>query len=331
MELIRFEGISKSFRSEYGSFEALKNISFSIDEGDVFGIIGMSGAGKSTLVRCINKLESLSAGSIFYQGRDISKLSGKPLRELRREIAMIFQHFNLFEQRTVLKNVIYPLEIAGVDRKKAHERGMELLKLVGLYDKVDSYPAMLSGGQKQRVAIARALAGKPKVILCDEATSALDPETTVSILKLLKQINSEMGITLVIITHQMEVLRQICNKTAILDEGSLAECGRLEDLFMKASSRAARRLFASAPKEMENKLEIPALNLIFDGEHRDKPIIAEIANKHGIKLNILSANMHRLNGKTYGQMLIEKPESEDDCSLIKSIFSKNGIVFEEVN
>lgn len=331
MELIRFEKISKSFTSEYGSFEALKNISFSIDEGDIFGIIGMSGAGKSTLVRCINKLENLSSGSIFYQGRDISKLSGKPLRELRREIAMIFQHFNLFEQRTVLKNVIYPLEIAGVDMNTARARGIELLNLVGLYDKADSYPSMLSGGQKQRVAIARALSGNPKVILCDEATSALDPETTASILKLLKQINRDMGITLVIITHQMEVLRQICNKTAILDGGNLAECGRLEDLFMKASSKVARRLFSSAPKEMEDKLEVPALNLIFDGEHRDKPIIAEIANQHGIKINILSANMHRLNGKTYGQMLIERPKDDNDCTLIKNIFIEQGIAFEEVN
>lgn len=329
--IISFENVSKNYENKDGTLQALDCVSFGIKEGDIYGVIGMSGAGKSTLVRCVNRLDTVSGGHIYYKNKDITALSGKELRDLRREVSMIFQQFHLFEQRTVLKNVMYPLEIAGVKKEEAQAKARQLLSLVGILDKADAYPATLSGGQKQRVAIARALAVEPKVLLCDEATSALDPGTTSSILKLLKQINQELNITLVIITHQMEVIRQICDKVAILENGRLIEEGPVEQVFMKASSKAARRLFGSVPKEMMENLDVPALNLVFDGEHRQKPIIADIVKKYGIAINILSANMHRLSGKTYGQMLVERPAEQEAAYMLIEKLRAEGVKVEEVN
>lgn len=240
--IIRVENISKTFKAKNGQVEAVKNISFSIEKGDIFGIIGLSGAGKSTLVRCLNLLEKPNEGSIYIDGKNLMKLSQKELRKERQDIGMIFQHFNLLMQRNVVDNICFPLEIAGVRRKEARMRALTLLDTVGLSDKAKAYPAQLSGGQKQRVAIARVLANNPKILLCDEATSALDPQTTKSILKLLKEINQECGITIVVITHEMSVIKEICTKVAVLDQGHLVEQGIVDEVFTAPKSSEARRL-----------------------------------------------------------------------------------------
>lgn len=240
--IIRVENISKTFKAKNGQVEAVKNISFSIEKGDIFGIIGLSGAGKSTLVRCLNLLEKPNEGSVYVDGKNLMKLSQKYLRKERQDIGMIFQHFNLLMQRNVVDNICFPLEIAGVKRKEARKRALELLETVGLSDKAKAYPAQLSGGQKQRVAIARVLANNPKILLCDEATSALDPQTTKSILKLLKEINQEYGITIVVITHEMTVIKEICTKVAVLDQGYLVEQGTVEEVFTTPKSDEAKKL-----------------------------------------------------------------------------------------
>lgn len=240
--IIRVENISKTFQANNGQVEAVKNISFSIDKGDIFGIIGLSGAGKSTLVRCLNLLEKPNEGSIYIDGKNLLELSVKELRKQRQDIGMIFQHFNLLMQRNVVDNICFPLEIAGVGRKEAKKRALELLDMVGLSDKAKAYPVQLSGGQKQRVAIARVLANNPKILLCDEATSALDPQTTKSILKLLKEINQKYGITIVVITHEMSVIQEICTKVAVLDHGSLVEEGTVEELFHAPKTEEAKKL-----------------------------------------------------------------------------------------
>ncbi|MBQ7841470.1 MAG: ATP-binding cassette domain-containing protein [Lachnospiraceae bacterium] len=240
--IIRVENISKTFQANNGQVEAVKNISFSIEKGDIFGIIGLSGAGKSTLVRCLNLLEKQSEGNIYIDGKNLMKLSSKELRKQRQDIGMIFQHFNLLMQRNVVDNICFPLEIAGVGRKQAKKRALELLETVGLTEKARAYPAQLSGGQKQRVAIARVLANNPKILLCDEATSALDPQTTKSILNLLKEINQKYGITIVVITHEMAVVREICSKVAVLDHGRLVEEGTVEALFGAPKTEEAKQL-----------------------------------------------------------------------------------------
>lgn len=248
--MIEIKGLTKQYTISDGKVEALKNVSLTIEKGDVFGIIGMSGAGKSTLVRCINMLERPTEGTVKIDGVDIGALSNSDLRKIRREITMIFQGFNLLMQRNCLKNVCFPLELAGIGKSEAEKRALALLETVGLADKAKSYPAQLSGGQQQRVAIARALATNPKVLLCDEATSALDPTTTNSILELIRDINKKLGITIIIITHQMSVIKSICNNVAILDGGEVAEKGKVSEVFAKPKSAAARRLVFPAQNDM---------------------------------------------------------------------------------
>ncbi len=242
--MIRVEHISKTFRTGNGEVEAVKDISFSIEKGEIFGIIGLSGAGKSTLVRCLNLLERPEEGKVLIDGIDLMELSPAGLRQQRRDIGMIFQHFNLLMQRNVVDNVCFPLEIAGMKKREARGRALELLAQVGLSDKAKAYPAQLSGGQKQRVAIARVLASQPKILLCDEATSALDPQTTRSILSLLKEINRELGITIVVITHQMAVVREICSRVAVMDHGRLVEEGTIEEVFDAPKTEEAKQLIA---------------------------------------------------------------------------------------
>lgn len=239
--IIRIQDVCKQFVGKETTVDALKNISLDIHQGEIYGIIGMSGAGKSTLVRCLNFLERPTSGTVAIEGRDLAKLSEKELRQVRTEISMIFQHFNLLMQRNVLDNICFPLEIQGEKRKKARERARELLEIVGLSEKANAYPSQLSGGQKQRVAIARALASNPKILLCDEATSALDPTTTKAILKLLKEINEQMGITIVIITHEMTVVQEICTHVAIIDQGKLAESGLVEAVFTAPKSDCSQK------------------------------------------------------------------------------------------
>ncbi len=252
--MIEIKHLTKTFASAGHPVEALKDVFLSIEDGDIFGIIGMSGAGKSTLVRCINMLERPSAGTIEIDGCDLSRLSESELRKKRQEITMIFQNFNLLMQRNCLKNVCFPLELAGVKRAEAREKAMELLQLVGLQDKALAYPAQLSGGQQQRVAIARALATTPRVLLCDEATSALDPATTLSILDLIQDINQRLGITVVIITHQMSVVQRICRHVAILEHGRVAEQGTVSDVFTNPQSQAAKQLVFSLSEEVQSNV-----------------------------------------------------------------------------
>lgn len=244
--IIQVEHVSKVFDAKSGRVDAVSDISFEIEEGDVFGIIGLSGAGKSTLVRCLNLLERPTEGRVIIKGRDLCSLSGRELRQERQKIGMIFQHFNLLMQRNVLDNVCFPMEIAGVRKKEAREQAMDLLRKVGLEEKAKAYPAQLSGGQKQRVAIARVLAANPEILLCDEATSALDPQTTQSILELLKNINREYGITIVVITHEMRVVEEICGHVAVLEHGNLVESGTVEEVFGNPKTDAARTLLLNS-------------------------------------------------------------------------------------
>ena len=274
--MIKIENVSKTFRGKENTVEALKGITLEIGAGDIYGIIGMSGAGKSTLVRCLNFLERPTEGTVYVEGRDLSAMSEKELRRMRTSVAMIFQHFNLLMQRTVLDNVCFPMEIAGVPKKEARERARRYLEIVELSDKEKAYPAQLSGGQKQRVAIARALAMDPKILLCDEATSALDPTTTRSILALLKEINQKYGITIVIITHSMEVVQEICTRVAIIDAGVLAESGTVEEVFASPKSKAAKRLVFQGERKVALMKSKRCVRIVFTENSSFEPVIANM-------------------------------------------------------
>ncbi len=328
---IELRGLSKVYQIPGGEVQALNNINLTIEQGDIYGIIGMSGAGKSTLIRCLNRLDTPTDGQVLIDGQNILAMSKKQLLQTRRRMAMIFQQFNLLMQKNVARNVRYPLEIAGAPKKQANERVMELLKIVGLEEKANAYPAQLSGGQKQRVAIARALASNPEMLLCDEATSALDPMTTQSILELLKKINAELGITVVLITHEMAVIRQICNKVAILDGGKLVEQGTVDDVFMHTKSAAGKRLFGILPENEDDVPTQPALRIVFDGSAADQPVISRLVKDLGFDVNILAADMHQFNGKTYGQMLVARPDDPAELKQVQDYLAKAGLTTEEVS
>ena len=327
---IEIRGLSKVYPIPGGEVHALTNINLSIEKGDIYGIIGMSGAGKSTLIRCLNRLDAPTDGQILIDGQNILAMDKKQLRATRRRMAMIFQQFNLLMQKSVARNVRYPLEIAGVPKKQANERVMELLKIVGLEDKANAFPAQLSGGQKQRVAIARALASDPEMLLCDEATSALDPMTTQSILALLQKINQELGIRVVLITHEMAVIRQICNKVAILDGGVLAEEGTVDDVFMHTKSAAGRRLFGILPDQEEIPPQA-AIRIVFDGEAAEQPVISKLVKNLDIDVNILSADIRQLNQKAYGQMMIARPSDPAEVKRVMDYLRAQNITVEEVH
>lgn len=316
--MIEIKNLSKSFKTADKTVHALKNINLSVADGDIYGIIGMSGAGKSTLVRCINMLERPTDGTVEIDGKDIGTLNSKELRKIRRNITMIFQSFNLLMQRTCLKNICFPLELAGISKSEAKKRALELLETVGLPDKADSYPAQLSGGQQQRIAIARALATNPKVLLCDEATSALDPKTTHSILELIRSINKKLGITVIIITHQMSVIEEVCNRVAILDNGEVVEEGDVSKIFANPQSDAAKRLvFPDGSDNIitntENEYRI---RVVFNGAlAAGAPLITQMAIDKGIAANILYASTRVLGTKVYGNMLLSIPK---DDSIIKT-------------
>ncbi len=329
--LLQIKELSKVYNTPEGEVVALDRVSLDVHSGEIYGVIGMSGAGKSTLIRCINRLDAPTEGRILYRGQDVLRMSKQELLHLRRKVSMIFQQFNLLMQRTVGENVRYPLEIAGVPRKLADKRVMELLEIVGLQDRVKAYPAQLSGGQRQRVAIARALASEPEVLLSDEATSALDPMTTQAILSLLKDINRRLGITVILITHEMAVIRQICDRVTILDGGRIAEEGTVDEVFMHTKSEAGRRLFGNAPQIPEEEPQGPAIRLVFDGSSVDRPIIATAVKELGIMINILSADMKQIGGKTYGQMLIRMPEDEGTRQRLSEFLRHEKIAFKEVN
>lgn len=327
------------------TFDALKQVSLTVNDGDIYGIIGMSGAGKSTLVRCINMLERPTEGQVLIDGVDIGALKPRELRGVRRDVTMIFQGFNLLMQRTCLANITFPLELSGVKRAEAKKKARELLEIVGLPDKANAYPAQLSGGQQQRIAIARALATNPRVLLCDEATSALDPNTTHAILELIREINRELGITVIIITHQMSVVEEVCSHVAILDEGRVVEMGEVAEVFANPKSDAAKRLvYPDAGKATDDDAEKSAgiaaaarsgervLRVVFNGSHTtDKPFITQMAIDTGIAANILYASTRCLGDRVFGDMLLGIPDDNNSLETVLSYFAKDtDIMIEEV-
>ena len=329
--MIELKHITKEFGTGEEKVCALQDVSLTIEDGEIFGIIGLSGAGKSTLVRCINLLERPTSGEVLVDGQDLTKLNGKDLLLVRRSIGMIFQSFNLLSQRTVLQNICFPMELAGVKKDAARKRARELLDIVELPDKANAYPVQLSGGQRQRVAIARALASDPKVLLCDEATSALDPKTTQSILQLLKELNRKLGVTVVIITHEMRVVEQICSRVAILDNGVIQETGLVSDVFSNPQSEAGRRLVLPEGEKIRVLPENRLVRLVFNGASASEPIIATLAREQGIVLNILSADTRSIGEKTFGNMVLGLPKDETEAArALLYLREINGVTAEEV-
>lgn len=333
--MIKLENLYKTFNTSSGAVEALKDINLTIEDGDIFGIIGMSGAGKSTLVRTINLLEKPTSGSVYFNDTEISSLSDKELRAIRRKITMIFQGFNLLMQRNCLRNVCFPLELSGVPKSEAKAKALELLDLVGLKDKASAFPAQLSGGQQQRVAIARALATNPDVLLCDEATSALDPKTTNSILDLISDINAKLGITVIVITHQMSVVESICKNVAILENGSVVESGRVEEVFSSPKSDAGKRLvFPEFNSEVvgttSENTDKKILRVVFNGsDSANVPLIARLAKDTGIEANISYASTKSINKKAYGSMLLSF-NNEDFDKAFDYLSKSSDIEIQEV-
>ena len=335
--MIELKHVSKTFDAgTAGGVDALKDVSLTIEDGDIYGIIGMSGAGKSTLVRCINLLEKPTSGEIIVNGQRLDTMTPAQLRAARREITMIFQRFNLLMQRTCLRNVCFPMELAGVKKSEAEQRARELLELVGLPDKADAYPAQLSGGQQQRIAIARALATHPKVLLCDEATSALDPNTTRQILELIRDINKQLNITVVVITHQMSVVEEICDHVAILDGGVVVELGEVKEIFANPRTAAARRLVApnggSAARDLSSFApDDHVVRVTFNGSSAAKPLVASLAAEKGILVSVLSADTRDLSGQCYGSMLLKLPKDTEEAKQAAAYMrSQPGVTVEEV-
>lgn len=343
MSEIVIENLYKSFDTKDGTVEALKNVNLSIESGDIYGIIGMSGAGKSTLVRCINFLEVPTKGRVLINGKSLGDYTSRELRKQREDIGMIFQHFNLLMQKNVLENVCFPLYIQGKSKKDARKRAKELLDIVGLGDRTGAFPAQLSGGQKQRVAIARALASDPKILLCDEATSALDPQTTFSILALLKDINQRFNITIVIITHQMSVVREICSHVAIVKGGEVAEQGTVEDIFTHPQTAVARELLkndvgddgeekrgtAAGGKEIIKSGE--KIRIVFSENSAFEPVIANLILNFNEPVNILKADTKNVGGVAKGEMVLEFAPDCTKNKEMKQYLLDRGLEIEEVS
>ena len=328
--IIEIRGLRKTFGQGEAAVTALDGIDLSIEKGEIYGIIGLSGAGKSTLVRCMNLLETPTEGTVRVDGQEITTLSPKELRKARQSITMIFQGFNLLMQRSALDNICFPLELSGTPRKEAIARARELLKVVGLEDREGAYPAQLSGGQKQRVAIARALATNPKVLLCDEATSALDPTTTQSILALLQELNRDLGVTVVIITHEMKVVEQICGRVAILAESHVVEEGKVSEVFRHPKTAAARQLLMPGSETARETLaQGRAYRITFDGSTAEQPVVSGMVLSCGEPVNILFADMKNIEGKTYGQMLLQLPENEGAAARMLAYLESQHITYTE--
>ena len=339
MSSIVIQDVSKTFETKDGSVHALKNVSLSIESGDIYGIIGMSGAGKSTLVRCMNFLEVPTEGKVLIDGKSLSEFSPKELRKEREKIGMIFQHFNLLMQKNVLENVCFPLYIHGKKKAEARAKALELLEIVGLADRAKAYPAQLSGGQKQRVAIARALASDPQILLCDEATSALDPQTTSSILELLQDINQKFGITIVIITHQMSVVREICTHVAIMKDGEVKEQGLVEEIFSHPKSQVAKELIS---KDSGNDVESKKLTqseiqdgeivrIVFSENSAFEPVIANLILTFHEPVNILKANTKNVGGVAKGEMILQFMSDSTNVPEMKKFLTERGLEIGEAN
>nr|WP_300003881.1 ATP-binding cassette domain-containing protein [Tissierella sp.] len=321
--MIKIENLNKTFDTNGVKFQALKDVSLNISRGDIYGIIGLSGAGKSTLIRCLNRLEEATSGKITIDKRDILSLKEEDLRLFRKDIGMIFQDFNLLKQKTVYENIALPLYLDKKDKKTIQEKVKQLLEYVGLSDKKDSYPSELSGGQKQRVAIARAISNDPKILLSDEATSSLDPQTTTSILELLKRIQAELDITVIMITHQMEVVKQICNKVAIMDAGLVVEASTVEDLFRSPRTNLAKSFINSINKSDEEEIINPdgfkgrLIRLGYLGRSSNLPIVSQMIKHFNIDVNILSGDINKLQSTNVGHLVLEL--IGDDEEILKAI------------
>ncbi len=324
--MITLEHVSKTFTGKGKRVDAVKDVNLHIGQGEIFGIIGFSGAGKSTLVRCINLLEVPTEGRVVVDGTELTGAGQAQLKKQRRNIGMIFQQFNLLSQKNVISNICFPLEIAGVKKSEAVKRAHELLELVGLSDKGNSYPSELSGGQKQRVAIARALATSPKVLLADEATSALDPITTRSILGLLKEINERLGVTIVVITHQMSVVEQICDRVAIMADGVIEEEGRVSDVFTSPKSETGKKIVLPQQQDIKEPT-VSYIRIVFDGQKSTQPVLADIVMKTGIPLSIMGASTQDIGGSAYGQLLVEKPGDDKALEIIEEYLEENGLSY----
>ena len=327
--MIEIQHLSKVFPSAAGDITALSDINLTVADGEIFGIIGLSGAGKSTLVRCMNLLERPTEGRVLVDGNDLMTLSKKELLKVRQSIGMIFQSFNLLEQRNVLANVCYPLEIAGVPKEDAKKRATELIDMVGLSERIRSYPSQLSGGQKQRVAIARALATNPKYLLCDEATSALDPNTTASILELLRDINRTMGVTIVVITHEMKVIDRICDRVAVIDQSKIAEIGNVSEVFTAPKSAIARELILPGVTSVTAQTNGHKIRLVFNGEDSGKPLVSSLILECQIPVNILFADTKDIEGRSYGHMVIQIPDDARMRERVEAFLDANRIVHSE--
>ncbi len=343
MAAIEIKNLSKTFINKDTTVEALKNINFSVEKGDIYGIIGMSGAGKSTLVRCLNFLEKPTSGTVLVHGMDLNSLSPSELRKLRCSMGMIFQNFNLLMQNNVLDNVTFPLTIHGTSKKEARAKAMKLLETVGLSEKATAYPAQLSGGQKQRVAIARALACDPEILLCDEATSALDPQTTQQILELLKKINRDTGITIIIITHSMNVVREICHNVAIVESGEIVENGLVEDIFTHPKSKAARRLIIEGkdPDQWNDSENSPSpiveqlkdtrrIRIVFSSNSSYEPVIANMILTFSSPVNILYASTKDVDGVARGEMILGLSKDGDIAEKQISYLREKGLAVEDI-
>ena len=329
--MIKLEKVSKIFHSGGKEIPAVQDVTLDIQEGEIFGIIGFSGAGKSTLVRCINLLEKPTAGRVTVDGVELTGLNEKKLREVRRKIGMIFQHFNLLRSRTVYQNIAFPLRKSSLSKAEKDEKINSLLELVGLADKKDAYPSQLSGGQKQRVAIARALATNPKILLCDEATSALDPTTTKSILALLKEINERYGITIVIITHEMAVVQEICTHVAIIDGGALAETGTVEEVFARPKTAAAKRLVFQNGGNYQEMKGKRCIRIVFKENSSFEPVIANMVLECKTPANILLADTKDIGGVAHGQMILQLPEDEVVAGKMISYLKERKLEVEELD
>ena len=317
--MIEFKNVSIKFTKKKKSVEAVKNVSFSIEEGDIFGIIGSSGAGKSTLLRTINHLQEITEGSVLIQGIDVKTMKKKEIRQLRQKTGMIFQHFNLIQNKTVYENVAFALRAAGKTKEQTEERALKYLKFVQLEDKAHEYPSALSGGQKQRVAIARALANDAKLLLCDEPTSALDLETTQNVLELLKKANHELGVTIVIITHELEVVKEICSRVAVMNDGRLVELGNVYDVFSKPKEEFTRQLVQlnkqdELPEKVREHQKGQILHIYYLGEDAYQPVLAQVIRNFSISLNVLSGKIQYISGQPIGDLYVsidgEKKEME---------------------
>lgn len=349
MKILEVKNLQKKYKSSSGSdFNALNNVSVSVNKGEIFGFIGLSGAGKTSLARCISSLEKADGGEILFNGLDITKLKGKPLREMRKKMGLVFQHFNLLVNSTVSENIAFPLEIAKWPKPKIKERVLELLEVVGLTEKADSYPATLSGGQKQRVGIARALATRPELVICDEATSALDPDTTKSILALIKKIGQETGVTFLVITHEMDVIKELCTHVAIMEDGDIIEKGTVLDVLTTPQTDTARRFFsqeyvdeswlrsvkpplsnveAGTPGELKRRI----CRAVFIDECARRPFITDVARKFNVELSILSGNIENVGGTMVGFLVLEIVGTEGTMADTLEYFANAGIKIEVID